>query len=59
MSQRILIIEDDAAILRGLEMNFQLEGFETLTARTGRQNRHVRGRKGSGDGFRNQPRDPP
>ncbi len=34
---RILIVEDDAAILRGLEMNLQLEGFEVLTAVDGRE----------------------
>jgi two-component system alkaline phosphatase synthesis response regulator PhoP len=37
MGYRILIVEDDPAICRGLEMNLQLEGFETLTASDGRQ----------------------
>lgn len=37
MSHRILIVEDDAAISRGLEMNLNLEGFETLIASDGRQ----------------------
>lgn len=37
MSHRILIVEDDAAISRGLEMNLNLEGFETLVATDGRQ----------------------
>jgi len=36
MGQRILIVEDDHAILRGLEMNLQLDGFETVTATDGR-----------------------
>jgi len=35
MPQRILIVEDDRSILRGLELNFQLEGFETCTAPDG------------------------
>ena len=35
MAQRILIVEDDRSILRGLEMNFQLEGFKTCTAADG------------------------
>ncbi len=34
---RVLIVEDDRAILRGLEMNLQLEGFETVTAADGAQ----------------------
>lgn len=37
MSYRILIVEDDPAISRGVEMNLQLEGFETLTASDGRR----------------------
>ena len=37
MTHRILIVEDDAAIARGLELNLQLEGFETLTAHDGRR----------------------
>jgi DNA-binding response OmpR family regulator len=36
MPQRILIVEDDRSILRGLEMNLQLEGYETITASDGR-----------------------
>jgi DNA-binding response OmpR family regulator len=35
MAARILIVEDDPAILRGIELNLQLEGFETLTATDG------------------------
>lgn len=35
MSQRILVVEDDPSILRGLELNLQLEGFETVAARDG------------------------
>ncbi|MCA9570362.1 MAG: response regulator transcription factor, partial [Myxococcales bacterium] len=37
MSYRILVVEDDPAICRGVEMNLQLEGFETLVAVDGRQ----------------------
>ena len=37
MSARILIVEDDPSILRGIELNLQLEGYETLTATDGRQ----------------------
>ncbi len=37
MPHRILIVEDDASILRGLEMNLQLEGYETLTATDGKR----------------------
>lgn len=36
MSHRILVVEDDPSILRGLELNLQLEGFETVVARDGR-----------------------
>jgi two-component system, OmpR family, alkaline phosphatase synthesis response regulator PhoP len=35
MSQRILIVEDDRSILRGLELNLQLEGYQTVTAHDG------------------------
>ncbi len=34
---RILIVEDDPAILRGIELNLQLEGFDVLTAVDGRE----------------------
>jgi two-component system, OmpR family, alkaline phosphatase synthesis response regulator PhoP len=37
MAARILVVEDDPAILRGLELNLQLEGFETVTATDGQQ----------------------
>ncbi len=37
MAYRILIVEDDPAIMRGLELNLQLEGFDTLTAADGRE----------------------
>src|SRR6187431_2868967 len=37
MPHRILLVEDDASILRGLEMNLQAEGFDTLTATDGRE----------------------
>lgn len=37
MSYRILIVEDDAAISRGVELNLQLEGFETLLAPDGQR----------------------
>jgi two-component system, OmpR family, alkaline phosphatase synthesis response regulator PhoP len=35
MAPRILVVEDDPAILRGIELNLQLEGFDTLTATDG------------------------
>jgi len=41
MAQRILIVEDDASILRGLEMNLQVEGYLTLAATDGRQALHL------------------
>lgn len=37
MSHRILIVEDDPAISRGLEMNLQLEGYTTLVASDGEE----------------------
>ncbi|MEZ4319083.1 MAG: response regulator transcription factor [Myxococcota bacterium] len=37
MAHRILIVEDDPAISRGIELNLQLEGFETLTAADGKR----------------------
>jgi two-component system alkaline phosphatase synthesis response regulator PhoP len=37
MPPRILVVEDDPSILRGLEMNLQLEGFETIAASDGRE----------------------
>jgi DNA-binding response OmpR family regulator len=36
MAPRILVVEDDPSILRGIELNLQLEGFETLAATDGR-----------------------
>jgi len=36
MAQRILVVEDDPSILRGLEMNLQLEGFDTVAVTDGR-----------------------
>ena len=36
MAPRILVVEDDPSILRGIELNLQLEGFETLSATDGR-----------------------
>lgn len=36
MSATILIVEDDPSILRGLEMNLELEGFSVLSARDGK-----------------------
>ncbi|MBA2320053.1 MAG: response regulator transcription factor [Deltaproteobacteria bacterium] len=35
MAHRILIVEDDPSILRGIELNLQLEGYQTLTATDG------------------------
>jgi DNA-binding response OmpR family regulator len=37
MADTILLVEDDASILRGLELNLRLEGFRTLTARDGEE----------------------
>jgi DNA-binding response OmpR family regulator len=37
MAARILVVEDDPAILRGLELALQIEGFDTLTATDGQQ----------------------
>ena len=34
---RVLIVDDDPTVLRLLEVNFRLDGFETLTAATGEQ----------------------
>jgi len=36
-THKILIIEDDPAILRGLEINLQHEGYKVMTARNGEQ----------------------
>lgn len=36
MPKRILLVEDDRAISRGLEMNLQLEGYEVTTAFDGK-----------------------
>ena len=33
--QRVLLVDDDPTILRLLEVNFRLEGFETMTAACG------------------------
>jgi len=35
MAHRILIVEDDPSILRGIELNLQLEGYQTTTATDG------------------------
>lgn len=35
-SQRILVVEDDLAILTGLSMNLRIEGYEVLQAQDGR-----------------------
>lgn len=37
MPPKILVVEDDPSILRGLELNLQLEGFHTLIASDGAQ----------------------
>lgn len=37
MVPRILIVEDDPSILRGIELNLQLEGYQTVSATDGRQ----------------------
>lgn len=36
MPARILLVEDDPAISRGVEMNLQIEGFDVVTATDGR-----------------------
>src|SRR5262249_39736454 len=35
-SERVLLIEDDASIVAGLELNLALEGYEVVTASDGR-----------------------
>lgn len=35
VAERVLLIEDDPSILRGLELNLGIEGFEVRTAETG------------------------
>ena len=35
MTPRILVVEDDPSILRGIELNLQLEGFDTVAAADG------------------------
>lgn len=37
MNEKVLIIEDDAAMVRGLRDNFEMEGYLVRTARTGAQ----------------------
>ncbi len=37
MAETILLVEDDASILRGLQMNLQLEGFRVTCARDGEE----------------------
>ncbi|HEY3355085.1 MAG TPA: response regulator transcription factor [Polyangia bacterium] len=37
MAEKLLIVEDDPSILKGLQMNLQLEGYELLTARDGEE----------------------
>ena len=37
MAETILLVEDDPSILRGLQMNLQLEGFKLLAARDGEE----------------------
>lgn len=34
-TEKVLIVEDDASILNGLELNLQLEGYHVVTARDG------------------------
>jgi len=34
---RVLLVDDDSALLKLLEVNFRLEGFEALTAASGRE----------------------
>jgi DNA-binding response OmpR family regulator len=35
MPETLLVVEDDASILRGLQMNLQIEGYRVLSARDG------------------------
>jgi DNA-binding response OmpR family regulator len=37
MAGKILLVEDDPSILRGLQMNLSIEGFQTLAARDGEE----------------------
>ena len=37
MAEKILLIEDDPSILRGLQMNLGLEGFQLVAARDGQE----------------------
>ncbi len=37
MAETILLVEDDPAILRGLQMNLSLEGFKVVAARDGEE----------------------
>jgi DNA-binding response OmpR family regulator len=37
MTETILVVEDDPSILRGLEMNLQLEGYSVICGRDGRE----------------------
>lgn len=37
MRKRLLVVEDDPSILRGLELNLQLEGYDILSATDGQQ----------------------
>ncbi len=37
MPETILLVEDDPSILRGLQMNLQLEGFKVIAARDGEE----------------------
>jgi DNA-binding response OmpR family regulator len=41
MADTVLIIEDDASILKGLQLNLRLEGYEVLTARDGEEGLRV------------------
>ncbi|HEY5955246.1 MAG TPA: response regulator transcription factor [Polyangiaceae bacterium] len=37
MTETILVVEDDPSILRGLEMNLQLEGYAVISGRDGKE----------------------
>src|SRR3954449_5397675 len=37
MAEKILLVEDDPSILRGLQMNLSLEGFQIIAARDGEE----------------------
>ena len=41
MAETLLLVEDDPSILRGLQMNLQIEGYRLLSARDGEEALHM------------------